>query len=109
MASAGGRGIPRGVVMMLLIILAAVALTYVVPSGRFVRDKAGVVEPGSFHVVPKDYSGALTLPSRRADSVAYPAHPVAIISAIPAGMARSATLIFMILFIGGMFGVLQAT
>ena len=103
------RGIPHAVVMMLLIIVAAVALTYVVPSGRFVRDKSGLVEPGSFHTVAKDYSGALTLPSQRADSVAYPAHPISVIASVPAGMARSATLIFMILFIGGMFGVLQAT
>src|SRR3954454_15600583 len=103
------RGIPHAVVMMLLIIVAAVAMTYVVPSGKFVRDKAGLVQPGSFRTIPKDYSGALTPPSSRGDTVAYPAHPVSIISAIPAGMARSATLIFMILFIGGMFGVLQAT
>src|SRR5690242_19813374 len=100
------RGIPHAVVMMLLIIIAAVAMTYIVPSGRFKRDKAGLVEPGSFQTIPKNYSGALTLSGGRADSIPFPAHPVAAITAIPAGMARSATLIFMILFIGGMFGVL---
>ena len=103
------RGIPHAVVMMLLIIVAAVVMTYIVPSGRFARDKAGLVAPGSFRTIPKDYSGALTLPSERKDSLAYPAHPIAVVAAIPVGMTRVASLIFMILFIGGMFGVLQAT
>src|SRR4051812_23615695 len=102
------RGIPHAVVMMLLIITAAAAMTWIVPSGRFSRDKAALVQPGSFHTVAKDYADALTLP-HKGDSVAYPAHPVAIVSSIPIGMTRSAALIFMILFIGGMFGVLQAT
>ena len=43
------RGIPHAVVMMLLIIIAAVGLTWVVPSGRFQRDKAGA--PGVLRAV----------------------------------------------------------
>ena len=42
------RAMPHALVMMLLIIIAAVALTYVVPSGEFARDKQGLVTPGSF-------------------------------------------------------------
>ena len=103
------RGLPHAVVMMLLIISATIVLTWIVPSGRFDRDRAGLVEPGSFRIVPKQYSGALALPRPAGDSIARPAHPLAAITAIPAGTSRSATLIFMILFIGGMFGVLQAT
>jgi uncharacterized ion transporter superfamily protein YfcC len=109
MSSTERRGIPHAVVMMLLIIVAAVVMTYLVPSGRFTRDKAGLVEPGSFRPIAKNYSAALTLPSQRSDSMAYPAHPIAVVAAIPVGMTRVASLIFMILFIGGMFGVLQAT
>lgn len=100
---------PHAVVMMLLIIVAAVALTYVVPSGEYQRTSAGLVVPGSYHTIAKDYSGALTAAAKHDKSVAYPARPVAIVSSIPEGMARSAALIFMILFIGGMFGVLQQT
>jgi uncharacterized ion transporter superfamily protein YfcC len=108
-SAASERRMPHAVVMMLLIIVAAVALTYVVPSGEYQRTSAGLVVPGSYHTIAKDYSGALTAAAKHDKSVAYPARPVAIVSSIPAGMARSAALIFMILFIGGMFGVLQQT
>ena len=102
------RRMPHAVVMMLGIITAAVALTYVVPSGEFHRTPAGLVVPGSYQVVPKDYSAILTVdPSKRPAGTAQPARPVAIVSSIPTGMIRSAALIVMILFIGGMFGVLQ--
>src|SRR3954462_11561083 len=103
------RGIPHAVVMMLLIIVAAIGLTWVIPAGRFQRDKAGVVDPASFHNIPKTYGIGIARPAASTDTAAYPAHPVAALTSIPAGMARSAALIFMILFIGGMFGVLQAT
>ncbi|HVZ49143.1 MAG TPA: Na+/H+ antiporter NhaC family protein [Gemmatimonadaceae bacterium] len=109
-ASPGGRRrMPHAVVMMLLIITASVALTYVVPSGKYQRTKAGPVVPGSFHTIPKDYRDGVLLPRASTDSVAYPASPLAILTSIPAGMVRSAPLIMMILFIGGMFGVLQHT
>lgn len=99
---------PHAVVMMLAIIVAAVALTYVVPSGEYARTPTGLVVPRSYRVVPKDYSTILTVdPPRPAAGTAQPARPVAIVSSIPTGMIRSAALIVMILFIGGMFGVLQ--
>jgi uncharacterized ion transporter superfamily protein YfcC len=103
------RRIPHAVVMMMIIIVAAVALTYVVPSGEYQRTPAGVVVPGSYRTVTKNYADVLSVTSKREKGVAYPARPVAIVSSIPAGMTRSAALIFMILFIGGMFGVLQET
>jgi uncharacterized ion transporter superfamily protein YfcC len=107
--AASERRMPHAVVMMMLIIVAAVALTYVVPSGEYQRTASGLVVPGSYHPVAKDYSATFTLTSKREKGVAYPARPVAIVGSIPAGMTRSAPLIFMILFIGGMFGVLQQT
>lgn len=100
---------PHAVVMMLLIITASVALTWVVPSGQYARTRAGPVVPGSFHTVPKNYRDGILLPKASTDSVAYPASPLAIVTSIPTGMVRSAPLIMMILFIGGMFGVLQET
>ncbi len=101
--------LPHAVVIMLMIITAAVALTYVVPSGEFKRAAGGLVVPGTYHTIPKDYAGALAIERASEPGTAAPASPVAIVSSIPAGMVKSASLIFMILFIGGMFGVLQQT
>ncbi|HEX3868643.1 MAG TPA: SLC13 family permease [Gemmatimonadaceae bacterium] len=101
--------VPHALVMMLVIIIAAVGLTYVIPSGEFQRRPSGLVVAGSYHGVPKDFAAALSVKATRVAGTAVPASPVAIVSAIPAGMTQSASLIFMILFIGGMFGVLQET
>ena len=101
---------PHAVVMMLLIIVATVALTWVVPSGTFDRDSGGLVKPGTFHVVAKHYDTALLLGQPKSTATAaYPASPLSALTAIPAGMTGAASLIFMIMFIGGMFGVLQET
>jgi len=101
---------PHAFVMMLLILTAAVALTWVVPSGAFSRTEPGLVQPGSYHVVQKEYSTDAVLDrGRPSDGTARPVSPVAIVSTIPRGMEAAASLIFMIMFIGGMFGVLSAT
>jgi uncharacterized ion transporter superfamily protein YfcC len=100
---------PHAFVMMLLIITASVALTYVVPSGEYQRTPAGLVVPGTYRVIPKDYRGALLHRRPSTEARAYPASPLAIVSSIPAGMVGTASLIFMIMFIGGMFGVLRDT
>lgn len=97
------------VVMMLLIIVAAVALTYLVDSGEFQR-RDGLVVPGTYQSIPKpaSWESLLRLSSpKTSTNVAYPASLVTIFSSIPAGMARAAPLIFMVMFIGGMFGVLR--
>jgi len=94
--------------MMLLVIAAAVVLTYVVPSGTYQRTSDGLVVPGTFHVIPKDYIAGLRGQKSTA-TVAAPASPLALLTAIPIGLERQAALIFMILFVGGMFGVLQET
>ena len=108
-----GRRLPHALVMMLLIITAAVALTWIVPSGRYDRTPAGLVVPGTYHVVPKDYRTGLLHPdgpsAQHDPGRAVPASPLAIVTSIPAGMVGAASLVFMIMFIGGMFGVLQET
>jgi uncharacterized ion transporter superfamily protein YfcC len=103
------RLMPHALVMMLLIITAAVALTYVVPSGSYERTKAGLVVPGTYKVIPKDLGAALISPKKSSATVAYPASPVSILTSIPAGMVKAAPLIVLILFIGGMFGILEET
>ena len=95
--------------MMLIVIAAAVALTYVVPSGAYARTDKGLVIPGSFHVIPKDIAEGVRHIRKSSDTMAYPAHPISVITAIPAGLARQAPLVFMIMFVGAMFGVLRDT
>ncbi|HWC00845.1 MAG TPA: hypothetical protein VG672_29265 [Bryobacteraceae bacterium] len=99
------------VLVMLAVLLATMVLTHLVPAGKFQR-LDGVVTPGSYQVVPKvNGLTALLSPAAPAqtDSPARAAGIVALFAAIPAGMSRSANLIFMVMFAGGMFGVLRAT
>jgi uncharacterized ion transporter superfamily protein YfcC len=105
------RGRLHPVLIMLVMVLAAAVLTHVVPAGKFERHEKHVV-PGSYHVFPKvNGLPALFSPTAPAetDSPARAAGLVALFMTIPQGMARSATLIFMVMFVGGMFGVLRAT
>lgn len=110
MAEAAARRMPHALIMMLLIIVGAAALTWVVPSGTFRRTPLHRVVPGTFQRVPKDRA-PIDLVTPRASSAAraYPASVVSVFSSIPEGMVAEAPLIFMILFIGGMFGVLRET
>ncbi len=102
--------IPHAIVMMLLIIVATVALTYIVPSGAFDRNAQGLVKPGTFRLVAKDYAPRDVLAAKKSTTTtAYPASPLAVFTSIQTGMVGAAGLIFMIMFIGGMFGVLQQT
>jgi uncharacterized ion transporter superfamily protein YfcC len=95
--------------ILLAIVFLALILTYVVDSGEFQRKGIAVV-PGSYHVLEKDDSWmqliataprAVSSESARAVSI-----PEAFM-AIPQGIEKRAGLIFMVLFIGGMFGVLN--
>ena len=69
----------------------------------------GLVSPGSFHVIPKNLAEGLRHIHTSSDTLAYPANPIAVVTAIPAGLARQASLVFMIMFVGAMFGVLRDT
>jgi uncharacterized ion transporter superfamily protein YfcC len=96
--------------MMLLIIAAAVLLSWVIPSGLFNRAPNGHVLAGTYHEIPKQFSiAALLLPHHSTPALAWPAPVVAMVTSIPAGMTAAAGLIFMIMFLGGMFGVLRAS
>lgn len=99
------------VLVMLSMLLVALVLTHVVPAGRYDRHLERVV-PGSYEVLPK-VNGlpaflSPTAPSQ-ADFPARAAGIVALFTAIPEGMTKAAGLMFMVMFVGGMFGVLQAT
>ena len=97
--------------IMLSMVLAAIALTHVIPAGKFDRHGKQVV-PGSYHVAPKvNGLPALLSPTAPTETDTPPraAGLVGLFTAIPAGMIKSASTIFMVMFIGGMFGVLRAT
>jgi uncharacterized ion transporter superfamily protein YfcC len=105
----GSHGALDPVLMMLVVLALAIGLTWIVPSGSFVRKDHNVV-PGTFHVVPKQLAPRYLFESRASsDEVAYPASVLALAMAQPAGMKQSAGLIFMIMFLGGMFGILRAS
>jgi uncharacterized ion transporter superfamily protein YfcC len=100
------------VLMMLAAMALAIALTWLIPSGAHQHRGAGDGAPvvaGTYRELPKDRSVAMLLPHAPRPGTAAPVSPVALVTAIPAGLAKSASLIFMILMLGGMFGVLRAT
>jgi uncharacterized ion transporter superfamily protein YfcC len=113
------RGVPKvrrhnrlhPILIMLVMAVAAAVLTYIVPAGKFDR-RGNQVIAGSYHAVPKVNSFAALLSPKapaETDSPARAAGLLALITSIPAGMTKSAPLLFMVLFIGGMFGILRAT
>jgi uncharacterized ion transporter superfamily protein YfcC len=78
------------VVMMLAALALAIVLTWIVPSGVYSRAADGSAVPNSYHLVAK-----------------IRASPAELFLALPLGMAKFAGLIFMIMFLGGMFGVFR--
>ncbi|MDH7975486.1 YfcC family protein [Sphingomonas sp. AR_OL41] len=100
------------VMMMLAAMLLAIALTWIIPSGshRRVSDKDNApVIAGTYKRLPKPIGLEALVPHAPVKGVAQPVSPVALATAIPEGLKRSAPLIFMILMLGGMFGILRAS
>jgi uncharacterized ion transporter superfamily protein YfcC len=110
-ASASRHGRLHPVFVMLAMLVAAVALTHLVPAGKFDHHGAAVV-PGSYHQITKVNGLPALLASTAPTATETPARAaglVAFFTAIPAGLAKSVNLTFMLMFVGGMFGVLRAT
>lgn len=114
------------VMMMFAALAVAIALTWMIPSGQFERKGGapnGLVLPGTYRELPKALNGNALLPppaSKKAEdggkepkavapTAARPVSPVALVTAIPEGLVKSSNLIFMILLLGGMFGVLRTS
>ena len=97
------------IVIMLGILLLATALTYFVDSGEYARDGRLVI-PDSYRPLDKDRSPAGLFALAGAEpGEARPVSLLGTLLAIPAGLDRMAGLIFMVLIIGGMFGVITHT
>ena len=100
--------------MMLAIALIAAVLTYILPSGEYQRNGKMVV-PGTYRVLEKEVSahGILTSGGEKAQAAleaADKAAPVGLFdffTAVPEGIAKQAALVIMVLFVGGMFGILN--
>lgn len=101
---------PHPIVMMILIIAAAVLMSWLIPSGQFERAANGHVVAGTYREIPKQLTlQALVWPHHSTAAAAYPADIGSLATSIPIGMTQAAGLIFMIMFLGGMFGVLRAS
>jgi len=99
------------ILVMICVLLAALAVTYLVDAGTFER-QGKLVVPGTYQVVPKQASlGALFAPVvvKRDTEQAQPASLVSLFVAIPGGLVKNAPLIVMVMFVGGMFGVMKRT
>ncbi len=99
------------IIILLGILFLAAAMTYFVDSGSYQREGRLVV-PDSFGLVEKDVSFSSLFATDHADLSDETAQPVSFIGvllSIPEGLERSAGLIFMVLTIGGMFGIIKQT
>jgi len=88
---------PHPLVLLTGFILLAAALTYVLPAGEFSRHfdpttQRELVVPGSYHPVP-----------------ATPVGPLALLVALPKGLAAAAPVVFLIFLAGGAFTVVDQT
>jgi uncharacterized ion transporter superfamily protein YfcC len=103
-ASAGTRTSP--VIILLGIVLLATLLTYIIDSGSFERVDGKVV-PGSYETIDKDRSLTNLVRLKPAGETARPVSLIETFLAIPKGFQRLSGLIFMVLLIGGLFGILE--
>ncbi len=94
------------VVILLGIVFLATALTYLVDSGKYQRAD-GVVVPGTYETIDKNRSPANLVRISPAGDTVRPVSLVETFLAIPKGFQRLSGLIFMVLIIGGLFGVLE--
>ena len=104
------KGHVNPIIVLLGILLLATAMTYFVESGTYERDGRLVI-PGTYTSIEKDVS-PLNLFRIGHDDESGAVRPVSLIgtvSAIPAGLVRMSGLIFMVLIIGGMFGIVTHT
>lgn len=88
---------PHTYVLLFLIMVSVAILSYVIPAGEFVReiDEATgrtLAVPGTFHVTERS-----------------PITPFGLFMAIPKGMEKAGYIIFLVLLVGGTFGILEAT
>ncbi|MBA3988463.1 MAG: YfcC family protein [Idiomarina sp.] len=92
------------IIILLSILLFAGLLTYLIGSGEFVRD-GRLVMPDSYQTLDKDRSLNNLWRVDNDSELAQPVSLFQLLLSIPQGLERGANLIFMVLLIGGMFGI----
>ncbi len=95
------------IIVLMGILFLAMGLTFLVDSGSYERDGRLVI-PGSYQTLEKDRSitNLFAVGEHADDGKVRPVGFVATLMTIPVGLERMAGLIFMVLIIGGMFGIL---
>jgi uncharacterized ion transporter superfamily protein YfcC len=108
--------LPHVFPLLLGVILACGLLTYVLPSGVYERQEIRVGEgtrtvvvPNTYRRLPKEISVESVLTGRSSPDTASPTSLVGFLTAVPRGMESAADIIFLILIVGGVFGILQRT
>ena len=107
------RALLDPILMMIAVIAATVALTYVVPAGKFARHD-GLVVAGTYKEIPKiggfvALAATSTKPTDPKSPVAHAAGLLSAFASVPTGLALNAGLIINVLLVGGMFSVLRKT
>nr|WP_275070150.1 hypothetical protein [Providencia sp. G1(2023)] len=97
------------VLVMLTIVIIAFLMTYFVNSGQYEREGKKVI-PGSYQTITKQVTVDQVLGIEKpAENEAAPVSLLQLFKAIPEGIIKQSPLIYMVLFIGGMFGILNKT
>lgn len=99
------------VIMMFIIVCVATVMTFILPSGQYQRE-AKLVVPNSYEMIEKPINTVHIISAslvKRLPDQAYPVGIADMLQSIPEGIAKQSGLIFMVLFIGGMFGILNKT
>ena len=108
--------VPHVFVLLIAVILACSALTWIIPSGAYQRETR-VIEgkertlliPGTFQHVDKNISLKGILLDDPVPDRASPNGLQGFLTAVPRGLEAAADIIFFIFIIGGAFGILQRT
>lgn len=99
------------VIMMFIIVCIATIMTFILPSGQYQRENKLVV-PNSYEIIEKPINITHIISASLMKKTPNTASPVGIadmLQSIPEGIIKQSGLIFMVLFIGGMFGILNKT
>ncbi|MDI9223623.1 YfcC family protein [Pantoea sp. EABMAA-21] len=97
--------------VLLVVLILAVVLTWIIDSGEYQRSDKKIIA-GTYHVINKNRTpeNILGLSSGEPDTQsASPAGIIQALRSIPEGIIKQSGLIIMVLFIGGMFGILNQT
>ena len=95
------------IIILMGILFIAMALTYAVDSGQYQRE-GKIVVPNSYQEIEKDpsVSDLFATSNRTSDEYAYPVSLTDTLMSIPEGLEKGSGLIFMVLIVGGVFGIL---